>query len=302
MADAGVEVVLNGTKSQMCVCCLSTPIQEAKLMRSGYPNKFSIDFLKNGYCIVPLSSNRTAQTQLVAKLTDWRAEVVTYFHALMKTYECQAELGRSVPTLESGYSNFRQRCPGRFEIIATFISDEVVPLVENSQAVQETLNFLLCNPKARMNKKVMSSGCFLSLMGSETQNYHTDGPALSDVVDLFPYAVNVFVPLVPVDSRNGTEFIPGSQVVGEHEKTKSVRPSIPLGSALLFDYRVVHRGLRNSHLDPRPCYYATYSQSWYKDTYNFNEKRYRKQLEVSPVFLEPRSERMAKRAKVEKSE
>ncbi|KPA80430.1 hypothetical protein ABB37_04663 [Leptomonas pyrrhocoris] len=299
MAETGSDTDKNSRTSQSCVCCLSTPTGEARLMRSGRGNKYAKEFLKNGFCVVLLGNNEEERKHLDAELAKWGAEAVKYFHALLKTYECQSEFNTSVPTLESGYSNFRQRCPGRFEIIADFISNKVVPLVEKSKAVQETLDFLLCNPKMKVGKKIMSSGCFLSMMGSETQNYHTDGPALSDVVDLFPYAVNVFVPLVPVDSHNGTEFIPGSHNVGVDGKAKSVRPSVAVGNALLFDYRVIHRGLRNSKLDPRPCFYATYSQSWYKDTYNFSESRYKRKLEVSTQYLEPRDERMAKRNKIE---
>ncbi|KPI89817.1 hypothetical protein ABL78_1080 [Leptomonas seymouri] len=299
MAETGSHAAKNNSTSRSCVCCLSTPTGDARLMRFGRGNRYAAEFLKNGFCVILLSENAADQKHLATELTEWGNEVVKYHRALLKTYECQAELDASVPTLESGYSNFRQRCSGRFEIIADFISEKIVPLVEKSKAVQETLTFLLCNPKMKVDKKIMSSGCFLSLMGSETQNYHTDGPALSDVVDLFPYAVNVFVPLVPVDSHNGTEFIPGSHFVSAHEKAKSVRPSVAVGCALLFDYRVVHRGLRNSKLDPRPCYYATYSQSWYNDTYNFSENRYKRKLEVCLAFLEPRGERLARKNKIE---
>lgn len=300
MAETGFDAIVKEAVSRNCACCLSTPIKDASLMRTSHANTYARDFLANGFCVIPLSGGKAEQDQLAAEVAAWGDEVVTYFHALMKTYECQAEFNAATPSLESGYSNFRQRGPGRFEIIAEFITDKVVPLLANAKDVQDTLTYLLCNPLMEVEKKLMSSGCFLSLTGSETQNYHTDGPALSDVVDLFPYAVNVFVPLVAVDSRNGTEFIPGSHVVGEHKKVKSVRPSVALGNALLFDYRVVHRGLRNSRIDPRPCYYATYSQSWYKDIYNFSEARYKRQLDVNTGFLESRSERMTKKNKTEK--
>ena len=216
MAETGFDAIVKEAVSRNCACCLSTPIKDAS------------DFLANGFCVIPLSGGKAEQDQLAAEVAAWGDEVVTYFHALMKTYECQAEFNAATPSLESGYSNFRQRGPGRFEIIAEFITDKVVPLLANAKDVQDTLTYLLCNPLMEVEKKLMSSGCFLSLTGSETQNYHTDGPALSDVVDLFPYAVNVFVPLVAVDSRNGTEFIPGSHVVGEHKKVKSVRPSVAL--------------------------------------------------------------------------
>lgn len=299
MAETGNLREENGTTSESCVCCLSTPIAEAQAKCRGKANKYATEILEKGFSVVPLRDNEADRSQLVQELAEWGEEAVEYFHALLKTYECEAANGNPVPTLESGYSNFRERCPGRFEIIADFIGSKVIPLVEQSRPVQETLTFLLCNQNTKTDKTLMSSGCFLSLMGSQTQNYHTDGPALSDVVDLFPYAVNVFVPLVAVDGRNGTEFMPGTQAIGKKENVKSVRPCVAVGFALLFDYRVVHRGLRNAKIEPRPCYYATYSQSWYKDTYNFSKSRYTKSLQVNPAYLEHRDTRMAKRKREE---
>ncbi|AIO00043.1 hypothetical protein LPMP_290920 [Leishmania panamensis] len=294
MADTGV-VEEKAPTTHSCVCCLSGTIEEKLEKHPHHMNKYAKAFLEDGFCVVPLAEKRIELDNIIQDLTAWNADLLRYFNALLKTYQCQAEMGDAVPTLEIGYSNFRQRCPGRFEIIADFITSKVVPLVAKSQIVQQTLDTLLCNAHLRIEKKVMSSGCFLSLMGSETQNLHTDGPGLSNAVNLFPYAVNVFVPLISVDSRNGTEFFPGSHIVGNARRRKPVSPAVALGNALLFDYRVVHRGLRNAKIDPRPCYYVTFSQSWYQDIYNFSRKRYKRQLDVDPSLLESREERMAKK-------
>ncbi|CAC9507864.1 Phytanoyl-CoA dioxygenase (PhyH) [Leishmania donovani] len=297
MADTGVVIEEKAPTSDRCVCCLAGTIDMKSKRYSHHMNKYAKGFIKNGFCVVPLAETKTELEQITQDLSTWNADLLRYFKALLTTYECQAEMGGAVPSLESGYSNFRQRCPGRFEIIADFITSKVVPLVANAQTVQQTLDALLCNSQLQTGKKVMSSGCFLSLMGSETQNAHTDGPALSNVVNLFPYAINVFVPLISVDSRNGTEFFPGSHVVGDRRQSKSVSPPVALGSVLLFDYRVVHRGLRNAKSEPRPCYYVTFSRSWYQDTYNFSERRYKKRLDVDPTLLESREERMAKKSR-----
>ncbi|CBZ23940.1 conserved hypothetical protein [Leishmania mexicana MHOM/GT/2001/U1103] len=297
MADTGVAIEEKVPTSNRCVCCLSGTIDMKSKKCTHHMNKYAKGFIKDGFCVVPLAETKTELEQITRDLSTWKADLLRYFEALLKTYECQAEIGGAVPSLESGYSNFRQRCSGRFEIIADFITSKVVPLIANAQTVQQTLDALLCNAQLPVGKKVMSSGCFLSLMGSETQNAHTDGPALSNVVNLFPYAINVFVPLISVDSRNGTEFFPRSHILGDQRESKYVSPPVALGNALLFDYRVVHRGLRNAKSDPRPCYYVTYSKSWYQDTYNFSERRYKKRLEVDPALLESRDERMAKKSR-----
>ena len=56
----------------------------------------------------------------------------------------------------------------------------------------------------------LSRGCFYSTIGSEPQTWHTDGPPLCRMVDMPPYAVNVFIPLVPLGPHNGTQFAVGS--------------------------------------------------------------------------------------------
>ncbi|KAG5473752.1 hypothetical protein LSCM1_04382 [Leishmania martiniquensis] len=297
MADTGVIIEEKASTSDRCACCLSGAIDMKWKKYPHHMNKYARSFLADGFCVVPLTEKKTELHRITQDLSSWNGDLLRYFKALLKTYECQAEIGGAIPTLESGYSNFRQRCPGRFEIIADFITSRVVPLVENAQAIQETLNALLCNKHLQIEKKVMSSGCFLSLTGSETQNRHTDGPALSNIVNLFPYAINIFVPLISIDSRNGTEFFPGSHMVGNPTHRKSVSPPVPLGNALLFDYRVVHRGLRNAKADPRPCYYVTFSRSWYQDTYNFSARRYKRRLDVHPNLLESREERMTKKSR-----
>lgn len=228
-------------------------------------------------------------------LRRWNEEANSTFRSFKHAYECQSVNGaHGVRSLDGGYSNFRRRCEGRFEMISEEISNNVVPLVESSVDIQEALRVLL-SPR----RKRMSSGCFYSAHGSKNQNFHTDGPALSDVVDMYPYAVNVFIPLVPVDRKNGTEFIPGSQRLGHADqgrgKKHTQRPQVPLGNAILFDYRVIHRGLANVTTAPRPCYYVTYSRDWYTDKYNFSERRYKRRLEVDPSFLETREERARRR-------
>jgi len=90
-------------------------------------------------------------------------------------------------------------------------------------------------------------GCIFSLPGSITQPFHSDGDHLSETEQLPPHCLNVFVPLVDLTPLNGpTEFIPTSHL----NWNTDVNPVVILakaGSALLFDYRLKHRGLGNDH-------------------------------------------------------
>ena len=88
----------------------------------------------------------------------------------------------------------------------------------------------------------------------------------------------MFVPLVDLacDASNGpTQYYPGSQ------NTRADAPpagavavdfgGAPAGSAILFDYRILHRGLRNDTDAPRPMLYYTYGRQWFRDSTNYSE-------------------------------
>ncbi|ORC90152.1 ADP-ribosylation factor-like protein 3A [Trypanosoma theileri] len=290
---------------QSCVCCL------CGVLRLPYPpriqeNSLAVKFLRDGYCVISLSNNPKEKKILLETLEKFRVNAERYFNAFMRSYENELEFSTKVPSLESGFSNFRERGKGRFELISSEIEKEVQSLLKKSKLLWNTLDLLLtpASRRVREAKKVMSAGCFYSLPGSSLQNLHTDGPSLSSVKDLYPYAVNVFIPLVPFDKTNGTEFFPGSHRIEwqsiDPQKRKSKIPTIPLGMALLFDYRVLHRGLRNQRGSPRPCYYTTVVRSWYKDKFNFSLARYRTTLNVPSYLLENRKgESMRKKRKTE---
>ena len=103
------------------------------------------------------------------------------------------------------------------------------------------------------------------------QKWHGDGGHLFDTDHSPPYCINVFYPLVELTDENGpTEFFPGSHRLGEFDKAATsfglcCRP----GSAVLFDYRVKHRGGANRSMErPRPVLYLAYAKTWYVDRGN----------------------------------
>jgi ectoine hydroxylase-related dioxygenase (phytanoyl-CoA dioxygenase family) len=94
------------------------------------------------------------------------------------------------------------------------------------------------------------------------QDWHRDGQALGRGHQLPPHVVNVFIPLVDIDVPIGpTEFWPGTHkeaaytAIQELQKTrrtpapqegdKTVQLLAPAGSAVIFDYRTIHRGGAN---------------------------------------------------------
>ena len=102
------------------------------------------------------------------------------------------------------------------------------------------------------------------------QAWHTDGRNSGNDTD----ALTVFIPLVDVTPDNGaTEFVLGSHTGGggggaasDAERCKDATPLyLPAGSAVAFDYRTWHRGLRNMGLTDRPVLYAIVGRPVWRD-------------------------------------
>ena len=112
------------------------------------------------------------------------------------------------------------------------------------------------------------------------QEWHRDGQALSadPSTQLPPHCLNLFVPLVDVTEHVGpTEFWVGTHqeptyhaLKTEQKVTTTPTPEAspdastatilaPAGSAILFDYRTIHRGGANSSGKRRRVLYLTYA-------------------------------------------
>ena len=56
-----------------------------------------------------------------------------------------------------------------------------------------------------------------------------------------------------------------------HSPLPSVKFCVDVGGAVIFDYRLYHRGLaNNSATTSRPMLYLTFAKSWFSDTENFD--------------------------------
>lgn len=61
-------------------------------------------------------------------------------------------------------------------------------------------------------------------------------------------------------------------------------PLVPAGSALVFDYRTLHRGRANTTKDEnRPVLVLTFAKSWFRDLYNFPKRSMMAPLETAPL-------------------
>lgn len=122
------------------------------------------------------------------------------------------------------------------------------------------------------------SGCTIvvSHPGASLQHVHRDHAHLYADPGLGPrlpcYAVNVAVPLVDVDERNGPTMLwPGSHcwpATIEPLADSEARPTLRRGDAMLLDYRLFHAGMPNRGERPRPMLYMPYTRTWFFDEVN----------------------------------
>lgn len=119
---------------------------------------------------------------------------------------------------------------------------------------------------------------------TDHQKWHADGGHLFDHCHLPPHCINVFFPLIDVASEHGpTEVQPGSHVLGKFNDTSHsvVGLEAKAGSAILFDYRLKHRGGLNTSQQPRPILYLAFAKPWFRDAGN---TRSGKSIFSSPTY------------------
>lgn len=129
----------------------------------------------------------------------------------------------------------------------------------------------------------------ISLPGSRDQRLHKDHPPLFPETQwhhtLPTFALQLMVPLVPLTERNGTTRVyKGTHRVpsDEAEERPSHDPLLSLGSALLLDYRCLHRGLANQSDAVRPILTLVFNKPWFRDTRNYGQQP---PLRFTPAYL-----------------
>jgi len=123
--------------------------------------------------------------------------------------------------------------------------------------------------------------------GSGEQEWHADGPHLGagwcagweDEDEASPaYAACVFMPLVDLNLERGfTQFWPGthkySSLLGFGGAAPllgaTVDAIVKKGSAVIYDYRLMHRGMPNTSHDERPILQFVYHHRSYVETRNY---------------------------------
>lgn len=210
------------------------------------------------------------------------------------------------------------RCTGRMDLRyetskPPFSNSDIVENKSIIPIVHSLLGGATAREEAHMPILVYV-GLIVSLPGSDDQPWHQDGMPLfteqSDMVDIPPYALNVFLPLTDDDAAiesGPTEFIPGSHRLSEDKVMEAVDraekrevtekdeddesddeelpgiagPILRQGDALIYDYRVCHRGTSNitnrvakdGKGRARKILYLMFARPWFREHLNFGKEK-----------------------------
>ena len=121
--------------------------------------------------------------------------------------------------------------------------------------------------------------------GAINQRWHADGnhQNVADDEDpsTDPYALCLFIPLIDLDHDTGfTQFWPGTHLyrdlVGFGPIAELANATfdgmVSAGSAVWYDYRLLHRGIYNVSIVLRPVVQVIFKQKWYVEKRNYGKE------------------------------
>jgi len=208
---------------------------------------------------------------------------------------------------EHGFKEIVLRAPGRYDM--QWKIDGHKHFLDEEKVLSKFMPFVHEVLGGQQMTNLNFNGCLMSLPGAKEQLWHIDGEHLftseenfqcnGKDVDFFQktdrepdailpaHCLNIFVPLVDVESNNGgTEFCLGSHfhtkffsddIVWQDSRWKDrigfkgdvLAIKVNAGEVLAFDYRVLHRALEHGGKEVRPLLYYTFTKRWFSDAMNF---------------------------------
>ena len=114
-----------------------------------------------------------------------------------------------------------------------------------------------------------SFGLLVAIAGAPDQGRHFDG-LLFEETNLDPLlpavAISVAIPLVKLDEVTGTTaFWRGSHRKPYPGGPPDFVPLVPVGSALVWDFRMIHSGRANLGPAPRPVLFSVHGRDWWME-------------------------------------
>ena len=205
---------------------------------------------------IPLASSVSEAVQHI------RCEGVTIMEAVLDPETVESLRSKIADVEPRKLQNRRQH---RWEHVH---SPDAPPLAE--LAAHPTLKAVvraILGPKHYLEK----AGLVVSHHGAEAQRWHMDTPHLFSCGPHLPaHSLTVFVPLCELHRDNGpTEYQLATHIKANLvQKHRHACASCPVGSFVLYDPRIMHRGGPNQSNNERALVYLTFSRVWYRDTLN----------------------------------
>uniref|UniRef100_A0A7S2EG54 Uncharacterized protein n=1 Tax=Trieres chinensis TaxID=1514140 RepID=A0A7S2EG54_TRICV len=232
-------------------------------------------FLSSGCCIIPNALPETFVKECKSKAV---SDLELLNQELQSRRVEAAEAGDSIKLASACRVDYREvvdrdglRRDVRFELdkfpfsaSGLVYNNKVFPLIKELLGGQDKVNLLYagvmwarrCSSTENKDEK-------------KSQKWHADGGHCFEHAHQPPHCINVFFPLINLTSKHGpTEVKPGSQRLGHFDDPShaSFGLEAEAGDAILFDYRLKHRGGINvSDSEDRPILYLAYSKPWFRD-------------------------------------
>ena len=255
-------------------------------------------FLSSGCCIIP----KVLPTKFVSKCKEKATADLEYLNTQLQNRKSEALQGHNEHLLARvARGDFRElvdRDGGRRDV--RFQLDRppfTSPCLVYNSMTYSLVKELLGDGNGEIN--LLYAGIMWALPVKEknstkrdvdtaSQKWHADGGHLFDHIHLPPHCINVFYPLVNLTQQNGpTEVLPGTHINNTTTTTPTNTNPVSLccqaGDAILFDYRLQHRGRANFTNEPRPILYFAYAKSFFRDAGNTRSGH----SLVTPVSLSP---------------
>lgn len=259
---------------------------------------------KNGHIACPLylktecSGNKVLENSLDLSrqiVPEYRNQIASVKNSSCETVAPQKSSKEYSlkPGVKNGFRDIVMRSPGRFEmpyLCESFPFNQ--PQVLQNERLLNVVRDLLGSNELNIKNREHESDIYLSNIslvistsGAAEQKWHVDGGHIDLQKHQSCHCLNVFIPLLDMTDKLGpTEFRPGSHyysrnlipmMLAAKAKKKirnTVAPLLKAGDAIIFDYRVLHRGRANLDDQMRPILVLTYAKKWFKDILNFPKR------------------------------
>jgi hypothetical protein len=204
----------------------------------------------------------------------------THYRLDAETGEREYALGQGV---KYGFREIVMRSPGRYEISLLYAT--APDCLESLKQILSPIVPPLLEATGWNEVSICNLSLVISTPGASQQGWHADGGHVNLQKHLPCHVMNVFVPLHDLTHAMGpTEIRPGTHyhtrnlapmmLAAACRKTlrRPVAPILAAGDVLMFDYRVLHRGLANKTMQNRSFLVLTVAKPWFKDILNFPKR------------------------------